>query len=213
MNVTTFTLGPFMTNCYLLTSDDRTASLIIDAPDEIERLIQYCDDQHLRPSMLINTHGHVDHIAGNAAVKEHWSDLRLAIGAADAPKLTHSLTNLSLLMMQPVTSPEADLLLAEGDKVPLGDEELVVLETPGHTPGGITLLARPRHPGQPPLAFVGDTLFCQGIGRTDFPGGHLRTLMTSIREKLLTLPDETLCYSGHGPETTIGEERRENPYL
>lgn len=211
MNVTCFPLSAFMTNCYLVTSNDGRHSLIIDAPEEIERLIQHCDDHGLQPSMLINTHGHVDHMAGNAAVKARWPDLRLAIGEGDVSKLSNSLSNLSLLLMQPITSPEPDVVLHEGDTVPLGDEELNVLETPGHTAGGITLVARPKQ--GPPLAFVGDTLFCQSIGRTDFPGGNTRTLMTSIREKLLTLPDETICYSGHGPETTIGDERRNNPYL
>ena len=165
----------------------------------------------ITPRMLVNTHGHVDHIAGNEAVKRRWPDIQIAIHGDDAAKLTSSLRNLSLLMGMMVKSPPADRILAEGDTIPLGDETLEVLHTAGHTPGGITLLARPE--SGPPMAFTGDTLFCLGVGRTDFPGASQRTLLESIRMKLFSLPDETACYPGHGPETTIGQERRDNPFL
>ena len=211
MNVTPFQLGSFMTNAYLLTADAGPEAILIDAPDEIERLIDHCDAENIVPTLLVNTHGHVDHIAGNRAVKERWPDIRLAIHADDAPKLRSPIRNLSLLMGRAVKSPEADRLLAEGDRIGLGRETLEVLHTPGHTPGGITLLCRPD--AGPPVAFVGDTLFCMGIGRTDFPGGSHRTLLAAIRDRLLALPDETLCYPGHGPATTIGQERQGNPYL
>jgi len=211
MKIDTFQLGPFATNAYLLTADDGGDALLIDAPEGIEQAIELCDARGLTPAVLVNTHGHVDHIAGNEAVKRRWPGIRLAIHRDDAAKLTSSMRNLSLLMGMRVTSPPADALLAEGDRIPLGPLALDVLHTPGHTPGGITLLARPE--SGPPVAFTGDTLFCLGVGRTDFPGASERTLLESIRQKLLTLPDETVCYPGHGPSTTIGQERAGNPFL
>ena len=211
MNIDTFQLGSFAANAYLLTADDGSDALLVDAPEGIEQTIEHCDARGLVPSMLINTHGHVDHIAGNEAVKRRWPDIRLAIHRDDAAKLTSTIRNLSLLMGMAVKSPPADLILAEGDRIPLGPLALNVIHTPGHTPGGITLLVRPED--GPPVAFTGDTLFCLGVGRTDFPGASERTLLESIREKLLSLPDETVCYPGHGPATTIGQERAGNPFL
>jgi len=161
----------------------------------------------------VNTHGHVDHIAGNTAVKARWPQIRLAIHADDAAKLTSPIRNLSLLMGMNVKSPPADVLLKEGDRIELGSGQtpLEVLATPGHTPGGISLVWRPDE--GPAAVFTGDALFCEGIGRTDFPGASERTLMKSIREKLLVLPDDTAVYPGHGPPTTIGRERCGNPFL
>lgn len=211
MKVQIFQLGSFMTNSFLATSDDGAESVIIDAPDGIEQLIRHSDEAGITPSMLINTHGHVDHIAGNEAVKRHWPDIRLAIGADDAPALLDGAKNLSVMMGSPLVSPEADLILTEGDTVAVGNETFEVLHTPGHTPGGITLVTRPAD--GPPQAFVGDTLFLASVGNTAFPGGNMQTLIESIRQKLLTLPDETICYPGHGPTTTIGDERSGNPYL
>jgi len=211
MEVRRFEIGSFMTNCYVATSDDGRAAALIDAPEEIERVIAYCDASGIVPTMLILTHGHVDHIGGCAAVKRRWAEIRLAVHGDDAAKLTSPIRNLSLLMGMNVKSPPADVLLKEGDRIELGDETLEVLHTPGHTPGGISLLARPK--SGPPIVFTGDALFCEGIGRTDFPGASHRTLLGSIREKLLTLPNDTVCYPGHGPETTIGRERRGNPFL
>lgn len=211
MQIRTFQLGSFMTNCFLVTAGDQ--AMIVDAPEEIERLIDHCDVEGIRPQLLVNTHGHFDHIAGNRAVKAHWSEITLAIHADDAPKLTSSLKNMSIMVGAKVESPEADRLLAEGDVIELGDERFEVLHTPGHTPGGISLVCRTPASGGPSVALVGDTLFQMGVGRTDFPGGNQRTLFGSIREKLFTLPDETVVYSGHGPETTIGAEKASNPFV
>ncbi|NIA21392.1 MAG: MBL fold metallo-hydrolase [Anaerolineaceae bacterium] len=211
MKIETFQLGSFLTNCYLLTSDDGREALLVDAPEEIEQVIDLCDSRGLAPKMLINTHGHMDHIAGNQAVKDRWPDIELAIHAADQAKLRSAIRNLSLLMGMNVKSPPADRLLAEGDSVDLGGRSLEVLHTPGHSPGGISLLTRSQ--GQPPVVFTGDALFAMGIGRTDFPGASLKTLLAAIHDKLLVLPDETVCHPGHGPLTTIGQERTGNPFL
>ncbi len=211
MRIETFQLGSFLTNCYLLTDDDGSACLLIDAPEEIEQVIDLCDSRGLAPKMLINTHGHVDHIYGNRAVKGHWPDIELAIHAGDEAKLRSTIRNLSLLMGMSVKSPPADRLLAEGDHIDLGGQSLEVFHTPGHSPGGISLVTRPE--GRPPVVFSGDALFAMGIGRTDFPGASLKILLAGIRDKLLVLPDETVCYPGHGPSTTIGLERANNPFL
>jgi glyoxylase-like metal-dependent hydrolase (beta-lactamase superfamily II) len=222
MKIDCFQLGPFLVNCYLVTADAGAAgpeTILIDAPDEVQQVIAHCDRLGLKPRLLLNTHGHVDHISGNAAVKEHWPALKLAIHAADAAKLGSPLRNLSLLLGQVVTSPPADVLLTDGQKLTLGDEVLEVRHTPGHTPGGISLILREPRPGPSggdvttPVAFTGDTLFAGSVGRTDFPGASSKALLSSIRRQLFTLADETLCYPGHGPPTTIGEERAHNPYV
>ncbi len=210
MQIRTFALSAFQVNAYLLVADNGTDAVIIDAPDEIEQVIDACDDEHIVPRWLLLTHGHADHLAGAAAIKQHWPDIQLAIHAGDEPKLHSPMANLSMLMGASVKSPPADLLLKEGDEIRLADINLQVIETPGHTPGGISLLAAGA---KPPVLFSGDTLFALSIGRTDFPGGNSRQLIKSIREKLYTLPPDTVCYPGHGPTTTISTERASNPYV
>ncbi|MBN2583357.1 MAG: MBL fold metallo-hydrolase [Planctomycetes bacterium] len=211
MKIETFTLGSFMVNCFLVTSDDDGEAVLIDAPEEIETVLDVCDARGLEPGVLVNTHGHVDHIFGNEVVKRHWPGIQLAIHADDGPKLDSALRNLSLLMGMSVKSPPADRLLTEGDRIDFGDESLEVLHVPGHSAGGIALVARPKN--SPPVVFTGDTLMAMSVGRTDFPGCSWSKLETAIREKLLTLPDDTVCYCGHGPTTTIGLERRNNPFF
>jgi glyoxylase-like metal-dependent hydrolase (beta-lactamase superfamily II) len=212
LKIETLALGAFEANAYLLVSDDGRQAILIDAPDEIEPMIDLATSLGVVPELLVHTHGHVDHMAGNELLKRRWPDLRIAIHEADAVMLESPERNLSALFGEGATSPPADRLLKDGDKIVLGEETLEVLHTPGHTAGGIGLyLSHPR--SGPPLVFTGDTLFAGSIGRTDFPGGDSKQLLRSIRAKLLTLPDETVCYPGHGPPTTIGRERRENPYL
>jgi hydroxyacylglutathione hydrolase len=212
MKIEAFQLGSFMANAYLLVADSGREAILIDAPEEVRQVIDRCDRLLLVPRMLVITHGHVDHICGNQAVKDRWPEIKLAIHQADAAKLDSPLRNLSVLLGQSVKSPPADVLLGDGDCLKLGAETLEVLHTPGHTPGGICLVLR-QPAGGPPVAITGDTLFAAGVGRTDFPGASSKKLLSSIRTKLLTLPDETVCYPGHGPPTTIGEERRGNPYI
>lgn len=210
MEIHTFVLGGFEVSAYLVI--DGAEAAIIDAPEGAERIIAFCESRGLVPRTLINTHGHADHIFANAALKEKWPDLSIAIGKGDAPMLTSPMKNLSALLGAWIKSPKADRVLADGDRVEIGTLKLEVLATPGHTPGGISLFA-PAGPDGKPIAFTGDALFAAGIGRTDFPGASHETLLTSIRQRLLTLPPETVIYPGHGPTSTIGEEARSNSWL
>ncbi len=213
MKIEILAIGAFDANCYLLIAEDGRQAILIDAPDPIEPMIDLAARLGVVPELLVHTHGHVDHMAGNEALKRRWPNLKIAIHEADAAMLESPQWNLSALFGEGATSPPADRLLKDGDKISLGDETLEVLHTPGHTAGCICLyLARPKNSG-PPLVITGDTLFSASIGRTDFPGGNSQQLLRSIRTKLLSLPDETICYPGHGPPTTIGRERRENPFL
>ncbi|MDP6381549.1 MAG: MBL fold metallo-hydrolase, partial [Phycisphaerae bacterium] len=166
----------------------------------------------LTPQVLVTTHGHADHIYGNGAVKEAFPEITIAVGAKDASLLTSPLKNLSPLMGKWIKSPEADRRLNDDDTVEIGQMKFRVLDTPGHTKGAISLYSD-EGPNGRPVVFPGDVLFAGGIGRTDFPGGSQKTLLESIRTKLLALPAETEVYPGHGPMTSIGEEKASNPFL
>jgi len=202
--------SPFEENTYIAHLQGRTDCVIFDPGLEPAKILAYLQEHSLTPAALVCTHGHSDHIAGNAALKQRWPDCPLVIGEGDAAKLTDPMLNLSGQFGIPITSPPADKLLREGDRYSAAGLELDVLETPGHSPGHIVLVwnAQP-----PPLVFGGDVLFQGSIGRTDFPDGNFRQLESAIHEKLFTLPDETIVLPGHGPETTIGHEKRTNPFV
>ena len=154
---------------------------------------------------IVNTHGHVDHIVANRALKKR-TGAEILIHRADGEMLIDARKNFSSMLAVPVTSPPADRLLEGGDVIQVGDLELKVAFTPGHSPGGISLLGDG-------MVFTGDTLFAGSIGRWDFPGASYNLLLASVRNKLLVLDDETVVYPGHGPATTIGEEKRYNPFF
>ncbi len=202
--------SPFEENTYIAHLQGRTDCVIFDPGLEPAKILVYLQEHSLTPAALVCTHGHSDHIAGNAALKQRWPDCPLVIGEGDAAKLTDPMLNLSGQFGIPITSPPADKLLREGDRYSAAGLDLDVLETPGHSPGHIVLVwnAQP-----PPLVFGGDVLFQGSIGRTDFPDGDFRQLESAIHEKLFTLPDETIVLPGHGPETTIGHEKRTNPFV
>jgi len=210
MEIQTFVLGPLDVSAYVVI--DGEEAMVVDAPGGAEAFVEYLRERGVAPTILVNTHGHADHIQGNAVLKEAWPDMTLAIGEADAPMLVHPMKNMSPLLGAWIKSPEADRLLADGDTVAVGGAVFQVLATPGHSKGSVSLYA-PDGPDGRPVAFTGDALFAGGIGRTDLPGMSGDTLMASIRNRLLTLPDETVIYPGHGPASTIGDERRTNPWL
>ncbi len=203
--VRSYVLGDFATNCYLVWSGATRRAMVIDPGGDAADVLAEIRREHLSLATIVNTHGHADHIIGNAALVRA-TGAPVAIGAGDAPMLTRAAANLSLLLGREITSPPPDRLLRQGDALDLGDLRFTVRETPGHTPGGISLVGEG-------MAFAGDTLFAGGIGRTDLPGGDESVLLSSIRRELLSLSDETLVYPGHGEATTIGEERIGNPFL
>jgi len=210
MEIHAFVLGSMRVSAYVVTDDAET--MIVDGPEGSERIVAFCRERGLTPQLLVNTHGHVDHIQGNALLKETWPEMALAIGEADGPMLRSPTRNMSILLGAWLKSPEADLLLAGGDRLSVGSAAFEVLATPGHSPGGISLYSSEGPDGRP-VAFTGDALFAGGIGRTDFPGANHKTLIESIKTRLLTLPPETAVYPGHGPATTIAEEAATNPWL
>ena len=216
MEIHPFVLGGYEVSAYVVIAvgdrPDQTEAMIVDAPQGSEAIIAFCDQRRLVPRLLVNTHGHADHIYANKRLREHWPEIQIAVGAADAALLGSPLRNLSPLMAAWIKSPKPDRLLEDGDRIELGSAALEVLATPGHTRGSISLFS-PDGPDGRPIVFTGDALFAGGIGRTDFPGASHRTLLRSIRARLLALPPETVVYPGHGPPTTIGEEARTNPFL
>ncbi len=205
-------VGPIMTNCYIVGCEETKQGAIIDPGGNGERILAEVQRLGLEIKYVINTHGHFDHTLANEEVMEGLKESQqqpplLAIHEADAPMLKSSGGAL-LFGMRNFSSPAADMYLKEGDVLTLGQVKLKVLYTPGHSMGSVSLLNEEEK-----AVFDGDVLFNMGIGRTDLAGGSFETLMDSIRNKLLTLPDETVVYSGHGLTTTIGRERAGNPFL
>ena len=201
--------SPFMENTLVLHRPGRSDCLVIDPGLQPEKILAYLQRAELTPALILLTHGHADHIGGNTALKARWPDVPLIIGAGDAPMLTDAAANLSGLAGVPVLSPPADHLVREGDRFEAAGFSLEVLDVPGHSPGHVAYVVR----GQDPLIVLGgDVLFEGSIGRCDFPGGNLAQLLAGIRTKLFPLGDATIVYSGHGRPTTIGRERRTNPF-
>jgi glyoxylase-like metal-dependent hydrolase (beta-lactamase superfamily II) len=200
---------PFAENTYIVWRPGRADAVVIDPGFEPEPVLEHLADEGLTAALILNTHGHVDHIAGNADLKRAFPAAPLVIGAGDAAMLTDPMRNLSGLAGESIVSPPADRLVGEDDVVEAVGLRLEVLDIPGHSPGHVVYVLR----GAPPVVFGGDVLFRGSIGRTDFPGGDLGQLIGGIRAKLWPLPDETVVYPGHGPATTVGHERRTNPFL
>ena len=201
-----FPVGPVGANCYIFGDDAAREVFVIDPGDEPDRILQALRQLGARPVALVNTHGHFDHIQGVEAVRRE-TGAPFWIHEAEAEILTHGPARAKMLFgLDLPPSPAPDRWLVEGDRLRVGGLTLTVRHTPGHSPGGVCLLGDG-------LVFTGDTLFAGSIGRADLPGADMATLLASIARVLLPLPDETVCYPGHGPVTTIGEERRTNPFL
>jgi len=199
-------VGPFASNCYIVASEKNKEGMIIDPGDEAGRIMDEVRSTGLDIKMIVMTHGHIDHTAALKEVQE-------ATGAAvaihkDEVKILNNKFVSIFLGMRHRTPPKADRLLKDGDVISVREMDFKVIHTPGHTPGGICLLGEG-------VLFSGDTLFNCSVGRSDIPtsGGSHQQLIDSIKEKLLALDDGIKVYPGHGPETTIGAERRGNPFL
>ncbi len=200
---------PFQENTYIVWRPDRDDALVIDPGLEPGPVLDFLREQGKAVAVVLNTHGHVDHIAGNADLKRAYPQAPLVIGAGDAIMLTDPMANLSGLFGMPIVSPPADRLLREGDVVEAAGVRLEVVDLPGHSPGHVVFVCRE----DPPVVFGGDVLMRGSVGRTDFPGGDTEQLFSGIRTKLFPMPPETVVYPGHGPVTTVGHEKRTNPYV
>lgn len=201
---------PFAENTYVASLAGRDDCLVFDPGLEPQKIFDYLDGEGLTPAAIVNTHGHADHIAGNGAMKERWPDCPLWIGAGDAAKLTDPALNLSDGFGVALVSPPADGLLREGENFSAAGFDLVVYEIPGHSSGHVVLVWKAQRPY---YVFGGDVLFEGGIGRFDFPDGSFEQLAEGIRTKLFTLPDDTVVLPGHGGTTTVGREKRTNPFV
>jgi len=198
-------LGPYFVNCYVVGDPESKRGFIIDPGWDAERIINFVERHGLKIEKIIITHGHADHIGALDEVRSHFGATVL-IGEKDARMLADPSANLSTLADGQLSVDPADEFLCEGDKVTAGKFTFTVLETPGHSPGSISLYGHG-------VVFTGDALFLGSIGRTDFPGSSHETLLNSIKTKLFVLPDDTIVYSGHGPDTSIGQEREFNPFV
>ncbi len=194
-----------MANCFIVGCETTRQAAVIDPGADADRILKKLADERLTVSYIIDTHGHFDHAGANRRLKEATGAI-LVIHELDKPMLQNLSTMSAMFGMSAENSPPPDMTVQDGDIIRIGSITLTVLHTPGHTPGGISLVTDG-------CVFVGDTLFAGSIGRTDFPGGDYDTLISSIRNKLYPLDDRTVVYTGHGPDTTIGSEKRFNPFV
>jgi glyoxylase-like metal-dependent hydrolase (beta-lactamase superfamily II) len=203
MKIVRLALGTMGTNCYLLADSGEVA--VIDPGFEPGVILAELKKLGGRVKYIINTHGHIDHMGANAAIKQATS-AEIVIGRKDAEHLTNAQSNLSAFMGGSITSPPANLLVQEGDAIKVGKVVMKVMDAPGHTEGGICLIGDG-------FVFTGDTMFFASIGRTDFPGGSEKQIIASLRRLVEVLPDNTMVYPGHEEPGLMRAVKRANPFL
>ncbi len=206
-----FAVGPIQANCVLLGDAEAGELVVIDPGEEGERIAERVRDSGLRPTMILHTHGHLDHVGATAEIHRLLGG-RLPVGLHpdEIDLYRNAPMQAQMFGLEVEAPPEPDLDLKHGETLTIGNLNVEVRHTPGHSPGGVCFILSPE---QGATAVVGDVLFAGSIGRTDLPGGSFDVLERSIREQLYTLPDETRVICGHGPDTTIGRERSTNPYV
>lgn len=204
-DIVCLTSGIFAENCYILADPRSRHAALIDPGEDATLFLSRLQAERYQLKAIWLTHAHVDHIQGVAAVKAA-TGVPILLHPADRPLYDAAQDQAAWLGVPMDPPPPPDGPLADGETLPLGDLRFEVRHVPGHSPGSVALVGQG-------IALAGDAVFAGSIGRTDLPGGNTNTLLTSIRDQLLSLPDETVVYPGHGPETTIGTERRENPFL
>lgn len=197
-------VGPLMANCFIFGCNKTKEAVVIDPGGDADKILLSLADSELKVKYIINTHGHFDHVCGNGKMKDA-TGADILIHPLDAAMLGMLSSNAAVFGISVENSPPCDQTIEEGETISFGNISLKVIHTPGHTPGGISLYTDG-------IVFVGDTLFAGSIGRTDFPGGDYDTLISSIKTKLFDMEDDMRVLSGHGPETSIGSEKRFNPF-
>jgi hydroxyacylglutathione hydrolase len=205
-----FTFNPFQENTYLIINDQRECFIVDPGcyeKSELQELVDFVTKEQLVPKAILNTHCHIDHVLGNYAVKEYFN-IPLYIHKIEEPYLKAVSSYAPNYGFVHYTATPPDQFLQEGEEIKLGQEVLKVLFVPGHSAGHVAF-----YNAEQGLCLSGDVLFKQSIGRTDLPGGDYETLIQSVRTKLFTLPDNTIVYPGHGPSTTVGYEKKTNPFF
>lgn len=205
MRIEPIVVGPLQVNCYLLLCEETGQAAVVDPGADAESILQAVKEADCEVVMIINTHGHFDHIGANKQIKEA-TGAELLIHADDVQLLSQAGLHASVYGLSVEESPMPDRLMAEGDILQIGNLAVKVLHVPGHSPGSVCLHVENS-------LIVGDVLFAESIGRTDLPGGDHQLLINGIREKLLVMADDTVVHPGHGPDTSIGHEKRSNPFV
>lgn len=199
-------MGAMGANCYLFSCAESKNAVVIDPGADGKRIYRWILEKGLKVEYILLTHGHIDHIGAVDELRELLGDVKVGIHEGDAGMLTDGKKNLSSYFGPGLSLKKADLLLSDGQELMIGKEQLKVIATPGHSPGSVCFLCSDG-------LISGDTLFAGSIGRTDFPGGSMDQLLSGVKNKLLLLPENTRVFPGHGEETSIGEEKRDNPFL